>query len=90
MTYAELDEPLYIDKTKKLSSRSFATLISPEPLSVAQQKKLCIEWNTYLNGQRDLYQSLFLPNYRDKNRKRIPFDLIYKIASHVLLKICKT
>jgi len=87
MKYAVADEPLYIDETKKLSSRSFAVLISPQALSVDQQKMLCIEWNKYLNEQRKLYQSLFLPNYRDKNRKRIPFDLIYKIASHVMSKI---
>jgi hypothetical protein len=62
-------------------------LISPQVLSIDQQKKLCVEWNKYLNEQRELYHSLFLPNYRDKNRKRIPFDLIYKIASYAMSKI---
>lgn len=86
MKYAEDNEQLFIDETKKLSSRSFAVLISKQNLTVSQQKKLCDEWNIYLNEKRDRYQSLFLPNYRDKNRKRIPFDLIYKIASHVMSK----
>lgn len=87
MEYAKPDEKLFVDETKKLSSRSFAVLISPQNLTVDQQKKLCIEWNKYMNEQRDKHQSLFLPNYRDKNRKRIPFDLVYKIASHVMSKV---
>jgi hypothetical protein len=87
MEYAEPGKELHIDETKNMSGRSFAVLISPLVLTVAQQKKLCIEWNTYLKEQRDLYQSLFLPNFRDKNRKRIPFDLIYKIASAALKKV---
>lgn len=87
MKYAEPGDTLYIDETKKLSSRSFAVLVSPKNLTSDQQKRLCDEWNAYLKKKRGLYQSLFLPNYRDKNRKRIPFDLVYKIASHVMTEI---
>lgn len=83
MEYAEPGADLYVDETKNLSSRSFMTLISPTELTAEQQKLLCSKWNSYLTEQRSKYHSLFLPNYRDKYRKRIPFDLVYKIATRV-------
>ena len=76
----------YIDNTAKLSARSFATLIIEPALSVEQQKKLIIDFNKYMNEKRTQYHSLFLTNYRDFGRKRISFDLTYRIIKHILKK----
>jgi hypothetical protein len=74
----------FVDNTKNLTSRSFMTIVSPITLTMEEQKHVSLKWNEYLNIHRNKYQSLFLPNYRDKFRKRIPFDLVYKIISHVI------
>ena len=43
--------------------------------------------NDYINTQRKKYNSLFLTNYRESNtiaRKRISFDLAFKICNYIL------
>lgn len=87
MSYVD-NKDIYIDNTKNLSARSYLTLIIEPKISEEQQKKLCKEFNIYLNTKRDTYNSLFLTNFRESNtiaRKRISFDLIYRIC-HKLLK----
>ena len=66
-------------------SRSTATLrISDIILSEKQQIELCFKFNEFIEQKRKETWSLFLPQYREFGRKRIPFDLAYSIVSHLL------
>ena len=81
-----IDKP-YIDNTPKLSARSYASLIIKPLIDIEKQKKLCIDFNNYLNKEREQYNSLFLTNYRESNsiaRKRISFTLVFKIVNYLL------
>lgn len=81
------DENRFIDNTDKLSARSYATLVINKPLSLDTQKNLVNKMNKYINEQREKYNSLFLTNYRESNsiaRKRISFDLAFKICNYFL------
>lgn len=86
MWYADNDDEIYIDKTKNLSARSYLTLIASPCISDDDQVILADSFNDFLNNKRDEYCSLFLTNYREGNRKRISFNLVYKIFNHVLEK----
>ena len=80
----------YIDKTDKLSARSYATLNiikNNKGLTEKEQKKLVGDFNKFIKDYRNKYNSLFLSNYRESNsiaRKRISFDLAYKLCNHIL------
>jgi hypothetical protein len=82
------DDKLYYDKTEKKSCRTFATLNIEPKITKEQQKKVCEKFNDFLNSYRDKYNSLFLVNYRESkkgfSRKRISFDLVYRITSYCL------
>lgn len=85
----ELDG-LYPDQTPKFSSRTYCTLCIEPPISIQTQKVLAFEFNKFLNNKRQTYHSLFLANYREsKNiaRKRISFDLIYKLSNYILSNV---
>jgi hypothetical protein len=74
---------LYIDQ----SSRTRATLHIIPKLNEENQKHLVILVNEYLQKQRQKYHSLFLTNYRESKeyaRKRISFDLVYRICNWFL------
>lgn len=76
----------------KISARTYATLIITPKISDDIQKKIVNDFNEYLNEKRDKYNSLFLTNYRESKkiaRKRISFDLAYKIVGMLLEKYCK-
>ena len=78
---------LFIDNTEKHSARGHMTLIITPPISGEQQKKLVLDFNNYMKDKREQYNSLFLPNFRESSdiaRKRIPFDLVYRITEHLL------
>ena len=82
------DEDRFIDNTPKLSARSYATLVINKTLSLEEQEVLVKKMNNYIQEQRTKYNSLFLTNYRESNtiaRKRISFDLAFRICNHVLL-----
>jgi hypothetical protein len=70
----------------KISSRTYATLIITPKISDDIQKKIANDFNEYLNDKREEYNSLFLTNYRESARKRISFDLAYKIVGMLLKK----
>jgi len=74
----------YIDNTPKLSARSYAVLVIEPLLGTSLQKDLAHRFNKYLNENREKYHSLFLTEYREKSRKRISFDLAYRIVQHQL------
>lgn len=74
----------------KESSRTYATLcISGIVLSETQQKTLCHDFNQFLENKREETWSLFLPQFRESKeyaRKRIPFQLAYRILLHLLYR----
>ena len=81
------DTERFIDCTPKLSARSYATLIITPTISLEKQKNIVEKFNTYLNEQRDKYNSLFLTNYRESNsiaRKRISFKLAFDIVNYLI------
>ncbi len=83
------DDKIYYGK---ISSRTYATLKITPNINVELQKKIALEFNEYLNEKRDKYNSLFLTNYRESKkiaRKRISFDLAYKIIGMLLHKYSK-
>lgn len=82
------NEKLYIDETENLSCRTYATLIIEPEITKDKQLLLIEKFNTFLNQEREKYNSLFLTNYREskKNiaRKRISFNLVYNIIEYLL------
>jgi hypothetical protein len=74
----------YIDTTPNQSARTYATLIIEPSITPEQQKNIVSKFNQLLNDYRNKYNSLFLTNYRELSRKRISFDLVYKIVEHIL------
>ena len=69
----------------KESSRTYATLcLKGATLSEDQQKELCVKFNAFLETRREETWSLFLPQYREYARKRIPFELAYTIVLHLI------
>lgn len=73
----------------KISSRTYATLIIEPQIDEKTQNKLVNDFNEYLDKMRTKYNSLFLTNYRESKkiaRKRISFDLVYKIVGMLLQK----
>lgn len=69
-------------------SRTYATFrISGKTLSEKEQQDLCTQFNTLLESKREETWSLFLPQFRESKeyaRKRIPFELAYKIFLHLI------
>ena len=81
------DEDKFIDNTKNLSARSYATLVINETLTLDQQEYLVDKMNEFIKKQREKYNSLFLTNYRESNsiaRKRISFELAFRICNYFL------
>jgi len=99
MTYLTLSA---LDTTKKISleytsghvyegintSRTYATLcISGIELDEEKEKRIAQEFNNYLNKKREETWSLFLPQFREYDRRRIPFSLAYSIVGDLINKI---
>ena len=58
-----------------------------QKIDINMQNNLVNLFNVYLNKHRIVYNSLFLSNYRESKdiaRKRISFDLSYKIINYIL------
>ena len=73
----------------KITSRSYATLIISgyKKLDNNEQIILCDKFNEFIEKKREELKSLFLPQYREikeYSRKRIPFELAYRIINHLL------
>lgn len=72
----------------KECSRTYATLrITGKILSEEEQIQLCTRFNAYIEEKRKDTWSLFLPQFRESKeyaRKRIPFELAYRILLHLL------
>lgn len=81
------DEDIYVDDTPNQSARTYATLVIKPSIDEMRQGRLVEEFNNLLEDYRTKYNSLFLSNYRESKdiaRKRISFDLVYKIVEHIL------
>ena len=58
-----------------------AHLIFKKEVSINEQIELMKKFNNELSVNREKYLSFFLTNFRDNNRKRISFDLVYKFLN---------
>jgi len=67
----------------KNTSRNLAHLIFQKEISIKEQEDLMKRFNEELNKNRNQYFSFFLTNFRDNNRKRISFDLTYKLLNYI-------
>ena len=58
-------------------------------LTLQEQEILVNKMNNYIKEKKRKYNSLFLTNYRESNsqsvRKRISFDLAFKICNYMLI-----
>lgn len=79
------DENRYKDSSRNKSARSFFTPVISPSISLQKQERLVNEFNKFLNTKREETFSLFLPAYRERTRKRLPFELAFSILSHLLL-----
>jgi len=65
----------------KNTSRNMAHLLFKKEIPIDEQIELMESFNEKLSENREKYCSFFLTNFRDNNRKRISFDLAYKLLS---------
>lgn len=69
-------------------SRTYATFrITGKTLDESEQIQLCNEFNEFIEKFRNDTWSLFLPQFRESKeyaRKRIPFELAYRIFLHLI------
>lgn len=71
----------------KESSRHMIHLLFSTSVPLSEQRELVRIFNEYLGDLRNKQLSLFLTNYRDKNRKRISFDFAYKLINYLYFNI---
>ena len=83
LTMVASDETI-LDNTPNLSMRSFATIVITPPIPLERQQILVKQFNKFITDKRAMYHSLFLTNYRDKYRKRISFQLCFRILGYLL------
>ncbi|MFH0969081.1 MAG: hypothetical protein V1804_01090 [Patescibacteria group bacterium] len=67
----------------KETSRHMIYLVLENKISISDQKNIINSFNKEINKLREDYLSLFLTNYRDKDRKRISFDFVYKFINYL-------
>lgn len=72
----------------KVSSRNIAFPLLPN-VSLKNQKKIIKKFNGTLNRLRKKYNSLFLTNFRDNDRKRVSFEFCYKLLTYCYEKVKK-
>lgn len=65
------------------TSRNQINLIFPDFISIKEQEELILLFNKELEKKREEYQSLFMTNYRDKDRKRISFNFAYNLLNYL-------
>jgi hypothetical protein len=73
----------YIDNSLKQTARTFMSLIILPSINCDKQQLLVDKFNEFIKTQREKYDSLFLSNYREYKRKRISFDLVFKIFNYL-------
>lgn len=65
----------------KQTSRNTAYVLLPDVM-LKDQEKIIPMFNNYFNALRRKYNSLFLTNFRDDDRKRVSFEFCYKLISY--------
>lgn len=65
------------------TSRNQIQPIFPDFITLSEQKKMILLFNETLNAARAKYDSLFMTNFRDNNRKRISFTFAYNLLNYV-------
>ena len=65
------------------SSRNQINLIFPDFVSISEQEEIIKLFNKELNSKREEYDSLFMTNYRDNDRKRISFNFAYDFINYI-------
>ena len=81
------DADAYVDTTPGQTARTYALLAVEPPISAETQALVAARINALLSARRAEARSLFLSNFRESKdvaRKRISFDLVYRIVEHVL------
>jgi hypothetical protein len=72
----------------KECSRTYATFrITGKTLNEKEQIQICKDFNEFIEKKRKDTWSLFLPQFRESKeyaRKRIPFELAYRIFLHII------
>lgn len=72
----------------KLTSRTYATIrITGRVLTEEEQILLSQRFNDFIEMKRLETWSLFLPQFREFDRKRMPFELAYRILRHLLIEL---
>lgn len=79
-----IDEPYY----GKSTDRAFATLVFDRDVAEFEQE-IVIRFNQKINEMRDQYDSMFLTNYRNNDRKRIGFKQVYTLVGHIVDDLLK-
>lgn len=67
----------------KPTSRHMIQLVFKRPVALRAQEQLIDLFNNEFNAMREKTFSLFLTNYRDKNRKRVGFDFVYNMVNYL-------
>lgn len=67
----------------KESSRNQIQILFKNKIDLTEQKKIIELFNKEIEVLREKYLSLFMTNFRDKDRKRISFDFSYKLINYV-------
>lgn len=65
------------------TSRNQINLVFPPEIGIAEQEQLICLFNEELEDKRNKYHSLFMTNYRDKDRKRISFNFAYNFINYL-------
>lgn len=67
----------------KESSRNQIQILFKNNIDLFEQKQIIKFFNKEIENLREKYISLFMTNFRDKNRKRISFDFSYKLINYI-------
>ncbi len=69
--------------SKESSRHMIYLLFENQHVSIEEQEQIKDLFNKEIERLRKKHLSLFLTNYRDKDRKRISFDFAYKLINHI-------
>jgi len=65
------------------TSRNQIQIMFPCAITIPEQEKIIKLFNDELEQKRSEYYSLFMTNYRDKDRKRISFNFAYNFINYL-------
>ena len=69
----------YVEELPIIKESDRNTFVASVNLTKEEQLQIIEYFNNFVNTYRDKYYNLIFTNYRENNRKRISFDLAYKI-----------